>query len=85
VPALSAPLLGEAAAPRRLALLAVRASGGGGAEVSDPIIDKEPRCWRCEKKLFEEAARPWKKVCPRCHATNCSPPLDKARIIAATE
>ncbi|KKN69049.1 hypothetical protein LCGC14_0445210 [marine sediment metagenome] len=39
------------------------------------MIDKEPRCWRCEKKLAEEAKRPWRFVCTRCHATNKSEPL----------
>jgi phage FluMu protein Com len=47
---------------------------GAGAE---GVIDTEPRCWRCERKLAESVGRPWKIKCKRCNAMNASEPVDK--------
>ena len=40
------------------------------------MIDYDPRCWRCQKKLAEHTARPWAIVCLRCRARNASPPAE---------
>ncbi len=37
---------------------------------SGALVDREPRCWRCRKKLAELLTRPWEIVCLRCHARN---------------
>ena len=37
------------------------------------IVDREPRCWRCRKKLAESLARPWEIRCVRCKAKNAKP------------
>lgn len=39
----------------------------------DVIVDEQPRCWRCDKKLAESVARPWKIRCRRCQAMNAQP------------
>lgn len=31
---------------------------------------KDPRCWRCNKKLANELAIPYDIDCPRCHGRN---------------
>lgn len=36
------------------------------------MTDKEPRCWKCKKKLAESLTRPWEIVCTRCHSRNAS-------------
>lgn len=36
----------------------------------EPVVTTEVRCWRCGKKLAEEAGGV--HVCPRCHARNAS-------------
>ncbi len=33
-------------------------------------MDREPRCWRCKKKLANYLARPWDIDCVRCKAKN---------------
>lgn len=38
-----------------------------------PVVDRQPRCWRCNKKLAESVARPWEIKCRRCKATNAQP------------
>lgn len=45
-----------------------------GAETSPPsaVVDREPRCWKCNKKLAESVARPWVIRCVRCKARNAS-------------
>ena len=35
-------------------------------------VDKEPRCWRCKKKVAESLTRPWHVKCVRCKAENYS-------------
>ncbi len=35
-----------------------------------PVADREPRCWRCKRKLAELVSRPWEIVCTRCKARN---------------
>jgi phage FluMu protein Com len=35
-----------------------------------PVVDHEPRCWRCGKKLAEALSRPWRIRCVRCKAEN---------------
>ncbi len=40
---------------------------------SAPVVDREPRCWRCDRKLGEALTRPWKVKCGRCKATNAAP------------
>lgn len=37
---------------------------------SAPVVDREPRCWRCNKKLAVALTRPWEIVCVRCKAKN---------------
>jgi hypothetical protein len=37
-------------------------------------VDREPRCWRCGKKLAVFLTRPWRIECVRCKARNASPP-----------
>ncbi len=32
--------------------------------------DREPRCWRCGRKLAVFLTPPWEIVCPRCKARN---------------
>lgn len=39
----------------------------------DPVVDREPRCWCCGKKLAEELARPWRIRCVRRKSLNTSP------------
>ncbi len=34
------------------------------------VVDREPRCWKCKKKLAESVARPWEITCWRCKARN---------------
>ena len=34
------------------------------------VMDNEPRCLRCHKKLAEYLARPWLIICVRCKASN---------------
>ncbi len=34
------------------------------------VVDREPRCWRCGKKLAESVGRPWQITCMRCKAKN---------------
>lgn len=34
--------------------------------------DRDPRCWRCHKKLAELLSRPWVITCVRCKARNQS-------------
>ena len=34
------------------------------------VLDREPRCSRCHKKLAEYLARPWLIICVRCKAPN---------------
>ena len=41
-----------------------------------PVVDEAPRCWRCNKKLANRAARPWNIDCRRCKAKNASAPVD---------
>jgi phage FluMu protein Com len=41
-----------------------------------PVVDREPRCWRCNKKLAIFLSRPWRIECVRCKATNASPQAD---------
>ena len=36
-------------------------------------LDREPRCWRCHKKLANYLARPWDIDCVRCKAKNAQP------------
>ena len=36
-------------------------------------IDKNTKCWRCEKYIGVELTRPWKIICSRCKAMNKSP------------
>ena len=35
-----------------------------------PFVDREPRCWRCGKKLANFLGRPWDINCVRCKAKN---------------
>ena len=37
------------------------------------VVDREPRCWRCKKKLANYLARPWDMDCVRCKAKNAQP------------
>lgn len=39
-----------------------------------PITDRDVRCWRCRRMLALLATRPYRFVCPKCHAANGSPP-----------
>lgn len=32
--------------------------------------DKEPRCWKCGRKLAHYVTRPWALNCSRCKAPN---------------
>ncbi len=34
------------------------------------VVDREPRCWRCRKKLANYLGRPWDMDCTRCKAKN---------------
>ena len=34
------------------------------------VVDHQPRCVRCHKKLAEYLARPWLIICVRCKASN---------------
>lgn len=38
-----------------------------------PVVDREPRCWRCGKKLAVLLTRPWEIACVRCGARNATP------------
>ena len=35
-----------------------------------PVVDRQPRCWNCNKKLANYLARPWDIDCVRCKAKN---------------
>ena len=37
---------------------------------SVPLVDREPRCWRCNKMLANSLTRPWDIDCVRCKAKN---------------
>jgi phage FluMu protein Com len=37
-----------------------------------PVVDREPRCRYCNKKLAETLTRPWEVRCVRCKARNGS-------------
>ena len=37
---------------------------------SGAVVDREPRCRRCNKKLAVLLTRPWEIVCVRCNAKN---------------
>lgn len=50
-------------------------SHGQPVQQSTPIVDESPRCWRCNRKLAEFVARPWRFTCPKCNAVNGSPPV----------
>jgi len=36
------------------------------------VVDEQPRCWRCRRKLAEHATRPWAIRCERCGALTAS-------------
>ena len=36
-------------------------------------VDHAPRCWNCNRPLFEQAGRPWVKRCDACKAHNARP------------
>jgi phage FluMu protein Com len=38
-----------------------------------PVVDREPRCRYCNKKLGEALTRPWRIKCVRCKRRNASP------------
>lgn len=38
--------------------------------VGAPVVDREPRCRYCNKKLAEALTRPWAIVCVRCKSNN---------------
>ena len=40
---------------------------------SVPLVDHEPRCWKCRKKLANYLTRPWDISCGRCKAKNAQP------------
>lgn len=42
--------------------------------MSEPVIDKDLRCWRCKALLSDQEVRPWHIRCERCRAFNGSPP-----------
>ncbi len=37
-------------------------------------IDREPRCWKCGRRLAEYIARPWSMRCQKCKTPNASAP-----------
>ena len=41
---------------------------------SGAVVDREPRCWRCGKKLANYLTRPWDMACVRCKARNSREP-----------
>ena len=43
------------------------------SSVCAPVIDREPRCWRCHKMLANYLTRPWDVSCVRCKAKNAQP------------
>lgn len=43
-------------------------------ERTEVKVDHAIKCWRCDRKLAEYAARPWRFTCPRCKALNQSEP-----------
>jgi phage FluMu protein Com len=46
-----------------------------------PVVDEQPRCWRCDKALAVFLTRPWRIDCPRCKATNKPDPLAEQKPI----
>ena len=43
------------------------------SDSATPLVDREPRCWRCGKKLANYLTRPWDISCVRCRAKNAQP------------
>ena len=37
---------------------------------SGAVVDREPRCWGCHKKLAVFLTRPWRIDCARCGTAN---------------
>lgn len=35
-----------------------------------PITDRDPKCWKCRRRLGAYFTRPWELMCHRCHAIN---------------
>lgn len=42
-------------------------------ETNGTIVDCEPECWRCGRKLAVKVGRPWVMKCLRCKAMNQNP------------
>ena len=40
---------------------------------SEAVMDRQPRCWKCKKKLAVFLTRPWEIDCVRCKSTNAQP------------
>ena len=40
--------------------------------MTEPSIDKEPRCWNCTGQLAAYLTRPWRVKCRKCHRWNSS-------------
>lgn len=51
---------------------------------SGALVDFDPCCWRCGRKLAVFAGRPYRFVCTRCHAT-CGSPNESEEIGAHAE
>lgn len=49
------------------------------------ISDRQPRCWRCNRKLAELVSRPWDIVCTRCKARNKEERLEHDRGDASSD
>lgn len=46
------------------------------------MIDHDPPCWRCKRKMAKFLTRPWELTCHRCHAQNASEPLDNSEEVS---
>lgn len=66
----------NAIAHRSVAYATLDRRGGGrtmtheSIQPKEGVMDKEPRCWRCGRKLAEKVTRPWEICCDRYKARN---------------
>ncbi len=49
--------------------------------VAAPVVDRQPRCWNCNKKLANYLTRPWDINCVRCKAKNRREPAVRSEAV----